>query len=69
MGCPSGRRPDDVVSLNAAIPRLRLTLVAPCTTTIRGLPSEVILDPSEDQFRANLLSTSMQWKVWRSLFW
>ena len=28
--------------------RLRRALVAPCTTTIRGLPSEVILDPSED---------------------
>ena len=64
-----GRRPLVVLSRNAAIPRLRRTLVAPCTTTIRGLPSEVILDPSEDQFRANLLSTSMQWKVWRSLFW
>ena len=37
-----------VLSRNAAIPRLRRTLVAPCTTTIRGLPSEVILDPNED---------------------
>jgi mRNA interferase MazF len=43
-----GRRPVVVLSRNAAIPRLRRTLVAPCTTTIRGLPSEVILDPSED---------------------
>ncbi|HEY5155307.1 MAG TPA: type II toxin-antitoxin system PemK/MazF family toxin, partial [Acidimicrobiales bacterium] len=23
-------------------------LVAPCTTTIRGLPSEVVLEPAED---------------------
>ena len=23
-------------------------IVAPCTTTIRGLPSEVVLDPSDD---------------------
>ena len=37
-----------VLSRNAAIPRLRRALVAPCTTTIRGLPSEVILDPAED---------------------
>jgi mRNA interferase MazF len=37
-----------VLSRDAAIPRLRRALVAPCTTTIRGLPSEVILDPSED---------------------
>ncbi len=43
-----GRRPVVVLSRNAAIPRLHRALVAPCTTTIRGLPSEVILDPSED---------------------
>ena len=43
-----GRRPVVVLSRNAAISRLRRALVAPCTTTIRGLPSEVILDPSED---------------------
>ena len=43
-----GRRPVVVLSRNAAIPRLRRALVAPCTTTIRGLPSEVILDPNED---------------------
>lgn len=43
-----GRRPVVVLSRNAAIPRLRRALVAPCTTTVRGLPSEVVLDPSED---------------------
>jgi mRNA interferase MazF len=43
-----GRRPAVVLSRNAAIPHLRRVLVAPCTTTIRGLPSEVILDPGED---------------------
>ena len=43
-----GRRPVVVLSRNAAIPRLRRALVAPCTTTIRGLPSEVVLDPTED---------------------
>ena len=37
-----------MLSRNAAIPRLRRALVAPCTTTVRGLPSEVVLDPSED---------------------
>jgi len=37
-----------VLSRNAAIPRLRRALIAPCTTTIRGLPSEVVLEPSED---------------------
>lgn len=43
-----GRRPVLVLSRDAAIPRLRRTLVAPCTTTVRGLPSEVVLEPGED---------------------
>ena len=43
-----GRRPVVVLSRDAAIPRLRRTLVGPCTTTIRGLPSEVPLEPGED---------------------
>ncbi len=43
-----GRRPVVVLSRDAAIPRLRRALVAPCTTTIRSLPSEVVLDPAED---------------------
>jgi mRNA interferase MazF len=43
-----GRRPVVVLSRDAAIPRLRRALIAPCTTTIRGLASEVILDPGED---------------------
>ena len=37
-----------VLSRDVAIPRLRRALVAPCTTTIRGLPSEVLLEPGED---------------------
>ena len=43
-----GRRPVVVLSRDAAIPRLGRTLIAPCTTTIRGLPSEVVLDPDAD---------------------
>ncbi|MDE3203313.1 MAG: type II toxin-antitoxin system PemK/MazF family toxin [Acidobacteriota bacterium] len=43
-----GRRPVVVLSRNAAIPRLRRTLIGPCTTTIRGLASEVVLEPNED---------------------
>jgi mRNA interferase MazF len=43
-----GRRPVVVLSRDAAIPRLRRTLVAPCTTTIRGIASEVVLEPSGD---------------------
>jgi len=43
-----GRRPVVVLSRDAAIPRLRRTLIGPCTTTIRGIPSEVRLEPGED---------------------
>jgi mRNA interferase MazF len=43
-----GRRPVVVLSRDAAIPRLGRALVAPCTTTIRGLPSEVELEPGDD---------------------
>jgi len=43
-----GRRPVVVLSRDAAIPRLRRALVAPCTTTIRGLASEVTLEPGDD---------------------
>jgi mRNA interferase MazF len=37
-----------VLSRDSAIPRLRRALVGPCTTTIRGIPSEVLLEPGED---------------------
>ena len=43
-----GRRPVVVLSRDAAIPRLKRTLVAPCTTTLRRLPSEVLLLPDVD---------------------
>jgi mRNA interferase MazF len=37
-----------VLSRDAAIPRLRRALVGPCTTTIRGIPTEVLLGPPRD---------------------
>jgi mRNA interferase MazF len=43
-----GRRPVVILSRNVVIPRHRRALVAPCTTTIRNLPSEVLLEPGED---------------------
>lgn len=43
-----GRRPVVVLSRDAVIPRHRRALVAPCTTTIRSLPSEVLLEPDDD---------------------
>ena len=43
-----GRRPVVVLSRDAVIPRHRRALIAPCTTTIRGLASEVVLEPGDD---------------------
>ncbi|HEY5889170.1 MAG TPA: type II toxin-antitoxin system PemK/MazF family toxin [Acidimicrobiia bacterium] len=43
-----GRRPVVVLSRNATIPRLRRVLIAPCTTNIRGLASEVVLEADQD---------------------
>jgi mRNA interferase MazF len=43
-----GRRPVVVLSRDAVIPRHRRALVAPCTTTLRGLASEVLLEPVDD---------------------
>lgn len=42
-----GRRPVVVLSRDAAIPRLGRAMIAPCTTTIRGIPSEVLLEPGD----------------------
>lgn len=44
----AGSRPVVVLSRDAAIPRHGRALIAPCTTTIRGLPSEVLLEPDDD---------------------
>jgi mRNA interferase MazF len=39
----AGRRPVLVLTRSEAIPALRLVLVAPLTTTIRGIPTEIRL--------------------------
>lgn len=43
-----GRRPVVVISRTAAIRARRIAMIAPCTTNLRGLPSEVALEPGED---------------------
>jgi mRNA interferase MazF len=43
-----GRRPVVILSRAAAVRALGRAVVAPCTTTFRGLPSEVELDPAHD---------------------
>ena len=43
-----GRRPVLVLSRDAVASRVRRVLVAPCTTRVRGLASEVALEPIHD---------------------
>ena len=43
----AGSRPVLVVSRDAAIMGRRRAMVAPCSTTLRGLPGEVLLEPGE----------------------
>jgi len=43
-----GRRPVVLLSRDVAIAGRRRVLVVPCTTTFRGLASDVELDPSVD---------------------
>lgn len=43
-----GRRPVVILLRDTALKRLATAIVAPCTTTVRGLPSEVVLEPGED---------------------
>ena len=37
-----------MLSRDVAIPRLGRALIGPCTTTIRGIASEVLLEPTDD---------------------
>lgn len=43
-----GRRPVVVLSRDVVIPRLGRALVAPCTTNVRDLVTEVALEPGRD---------------------
>lgn len=52
-----GRRPVLVLSRDAALRARRLALVAPCTTTVRGLPSEVLLEASRDPVPRDCVAT------------
>jgi mRNA interferase MazF len=45
---PDKRRPVLILTRNSAVPFLTGVTVAPLTTTIRGIPSEVLLTPADD---------------------
>ncbi|MFL6209524.1 MAG: type II toxin-antitoxin system PemK/MazF family toxin [Pyrinomonadaceae bacterium] len=50
---PDKRRPVLILTRNSALTFLTGITVAPLTTTIRGIPSEVILTPAEDGVAAD----------------
>ena len=50
---PDQRRPVLILTRNSVIPFLNGVTVAPLTTTIRGIPSEVVLSPGEDGVHAD----------------
>lgn len=45
---PDKRRPVLILTRDSAIPLLTGITIAPLTTTIRDIPSEVVLTPEED---------------------
>jgi len=45
---PDKKRPILILTRNSAIPYLTSLTVAPVTSTIRSVPSEVLLTPAED---------------------
>jgi mRNA interferase MazF len=51
-----GRRPACILTRDAAIPVLRRVLIAPATTTIRGIPTEVELTLNDGMPKACVLS-------------
>ena len=50
---PDKRRPVLILTRNSAIPFLTGVTVAPITTTICGIPSEVLLTPAENGVSAD----------------
>ncbi len=50
---PDKRRPVLILTRNSVIPFLHSITVAPLTTTIRGIPSEVLLTPADDGISAD----------------
>jgi len=50
---PDKRRPVLILTRNSVIPFLNSVTVAPLTTMIRGIPSEVPLSPADDGVHAD----------------
>jgi mRNA interferase MazF len=60
------RCPVVVLSRDAAIPRLRRALIGPCTTTVRGIPTEVLLESTQEPIPRTSVVNLVQSKASRS---
>lgn len=63
-----GRRPFLVLTRNSAIPVLHTVLAVPATTTIREIPTEVVLDETDGMPRPCALSLDNLATVSQSYF-
>ena len=64
----TGRRPFLVLTRQTAIPVLHTLLAVPATRTIRGLPTEVVLDASDGMPEECALSLDNLDRIERELF-
>jgi mRNA interferase MazF len=63
----ASRRPYLVLTRDATIPVLNQVLAVPATTTVRGIPTEVELDPRRDGVpRACALTLDNATLIWKS---
>jgi len=63
----AGRRPACILTRQAAIPVLRTLLVAPATTRMRGIPTEVRLGPDDGMPQECALSLDNVGPVYKTL--
>jgi len=66
LSAPAGRRPVLLLSRNEAYAVRELVLVAPLTTRIRGVPSEVPLGPDDGLPRACVVNLDVITTISRS---
>ena len=68
LPAPAGRRPVAVVTRSRAIPQLGAIVVAPVTSTVRGIASEVLVGETEGLKRECVINCDQLFSVPRSLF-
>lgn len=62
-----GRRPHLILTRDTAIPVLRYVLVVPASRTIRGTPTEVVLDEDDGMPERSALAFDNVTVMWKGL--